>query len=650
MRLRLAFVMLLIAAGVARAQSEDVVGLLAPMPEPTAKVERVELRGDGAVGLDAAGQVVWTVPHASLGDDGAKTPPAVVMGDRAVYAIRGDLMQVEAATGVVAARTRFPAVIDDLSLAKDGALEVRLRDSERGGASVDVVRYRLGQPAPGRGSTDAIPWSASSQDAGRLVPGWDGGSKAFDVDKIPVDLRDAALAALASAAERDPTNPHYRLLEGQLVRAAGRADDAAIAFTAAAATPAAAWTDLLHVWTRLEELGVPAAATQAYDRAIAGMKAQGVRPDRQRAVLAIAPYVPRLALEAALEAGDAARVDALSTRLWQLAPHVEGGRWVWAQLAAWLDTHDRALAETWRARAAEGGRMIGLTGADDVDLDGWASGSAGFLVAIPIVALLIGLRRGAAARTTPVQFPYVQLVDLIALLLPLIPAIYGRMQVNDAMSTVSRSAAAPVPLFSDAVDAETVSFVERELVESGARTELLTYLKAELDALRAGGRSDAAPFDLDRTLPDALAAHPPLGTRLRQLDDGFEGLSGEQQVPTPSIPGALGLGLVLFLLGFAVAKRKPGVRVLAQVIPGGAGPLWAFGGLVTAAMTCAIYAWAWDPWFGTLAPPAFDKMFGLGELPDLAAPASPTPWWPFAALVGAIAAQAAAAWYERRRA
>lgn len=650
MRFGIALVCLIACAGGVRAQTEadevaDEIAPIWPESKPQPRAETVAVRGDAVVGLDGAGEVAWTIRHASLGEAGAKPPPPPVrIGDRAIYAIRGDLIEVDVDDGVVARRTRFPASIDDVQLGKDGtSVDVRLRDAQRGGASVDVIHHELGKGAPGRATTDAVPWAASARDAGLLVPGWVPG-KGLPA-KIDDALRDVALPALAEAAERDPTNPHYLLLLGQL----HDGDERAQAFTAAATLPGAVATDLLHVWAELEELGAVDAAATAFDRGLDALEQGGVRPDRQRALITLVGYVPRDAIASAVDGGNSDRVDALMTRVWKLAPHVEAGHFVWTQLAAWLEARGRVdLAQTWRDRAAEGGRLFGVTTLED-DLDTMALVSAALLVAIPLVALLIGLRRGAQARTTPAQFPYLQLVDLAAMLLPLIPAVYAQLRVMDTITVMGRSAAAPVALFSDAVDAETVTFVEKKLPESEAKAEVLTYLRAELDAMRAGGRSDLEPIDPDTTLVAAFRAKEPLGARLAHVDDGLDGLEGEQQVPTPSIPRALGLGLVMFAIGFAIAKRKPGAQLLARIVPGGAGPLWAFGGLVAGAFVCGLYYFAWDPWLGEVATPGFDKMFGLDALPDAPPASRPTPWWPFAAIGGAVAAQAAAAFLELRR-
>ncbi len=640
--------LVLATAGVAHAQTDsgtETDGIAPIWPKPRPAAETVELRAEGAVGLDAGGKVVWTIRHASLAETATKPPPPVVrVGDHAVYAIRGDLIEADVHDGVVVRRTRFPAEIDDVQAAKDaGVVDVRLRDAQRGGASVDVVRFELGKPAPGRASTDAVPWVASAHDAGLLVPRWDP-KKNVAASKLDGEERATALAAVREAAERDPTNPHYRLIEGQLLDGADRGR----AYVAAATTAGAPWTDLLHVWSELEELGAPDAAAQAFDRAIEGRDLAGVRPDRHRGLIWLTTYVPRDALGSAIEAKDVARVDALSTRLWRLSPNVEGGRLAWTSLAAWFDARDRKdLGDEWRARARATTAMTGI-GPEDEDLDMLAAIAAALLTAIPLVALLIGLRRGAESRTVPMQFPYLQLVDLAAMLLPLIPAVYAQVRVTDAIVVIGRSASAPSGLFADAVDSETVAFVDKKLPESEAKTRVLTYLRAELEALRAGGRSDAEPYD-HATLVEAFRAPDPMGTRLRRVDEGYEELQSNQRVPAPSIPRALGLALLLFAIGFAVARRKPGAQLLARIVPGGAGPLWAFAGLVTGAFLCGLYHFAWDPWLGEIAVPRFDELFGLGGIPEAPAPARATPWWPFAVIGGAVAAQAAAALLELRR-
>lgn len=606
--------------------------------------QRLELREGEAVGVSADGIDLWRIAHPAIRSrtDDARGP--VVAGGRTVYAVRGDLIEADLIAGRVVARTRFPALIHELTPAPGDEPAVDVLVQGNPGEPTDlVIRYRLGAAAPGRGAWSVLALTGTIADADGVAEG--GG--------------DDAIARLAAASVRDPLNPHLHVHRGLLLRDAGRAAEADQALDAGLAIEGAPWSDWLRVSRTLEDHGDGDRAERAFQRGFDAMLAAGVRPERVRSLLGFTLFVPRDAMREAIAAGDVARADRIATRVWKLSPHGEGSRYAWLQLAAWLRGHGRAdLAEAWDARAADGGTVWGAPKgslADAWNVDLWVPPLFALLLAAPLVALLIGLRRGADSRDPARRVGLGhRAVDLAAVLLPLCAAMVFQVRIDAELASVGRLAASPVGLYLDAVEPGTPEWLRDRLAPSSARDRYLAYTTAELDALRAGGRAEVEPPDVDETFTAAFSTPDPLGARIqRAFEAQFDVLVADLEpgwLPALSWRQSLIACAALFALGLLAGRVAPRLRLASDLVPGGAASLGPFAGLVTGGLLYAAYELTYSAPLAQIAIPSFAKYYGLDGAPplgpELELPGAPTA--AVAAVVIAILLQLAASLRDRR--
>jgi hypothetical protein len=655
------------AALPAATQPQSAPAATQPQSQPQSQPAlRAVVDADGVIAVTPQGTEAWRVRHASLHTrPGEKIVGPLTVAGRTVYAVRADLLELDLRRGVVARRTRFPAAI--AALAPAGAMadpRVQVTLQYRGGAAASqpapgsqpapvVIPHRLGGVAPGRSFWDPREWLGAWTDARELVPEL----KADNADpaKLAPEVRERAIAALREAAAHDPTNPHYLVLLGALLQAGNLATDAGRAFAAAAEAPAH-WADLLRAASALEDAGARDAARRAFARGVGGLEAAGVRTERLRGAVAVTTLMPppRKALVEALKAKDAARVDEIVQRSARLFPAGEGTAQAWARLAAWLREQGKAdLAARWEERARHGGAAFGARPGRDLaaEIDARVPFLLGALLGAVLIAFAVGLRRGGTSRTQSdalARVPIPRLGDLAIILVPLAVALLLDLGTGDRLAAIARYASAPTGLFVDAADAPDVERWVGAHVEPGpARDLLAAWVAQEGQAARAGGRSVAPPLDCE-ACHEALEAPGAFGTQMRRslagtvaaLTARVTALGGKPE----SLASARGVGaaaiaaLVLFVLGFLLARLFPLAQVLAWLIPGGARALSIPAGLVTALAAAALCGNTYPALLSQLVVPQAYRLHGLELIAPAEGVGATAPIWVFGALGLALVA------------
>jgi hypothetical protein len=362
------------------------------------------------------------------------------------------------------------------------------------------------------------------------------------------------------------------------------------------------------------------------------------------------------AIAEAIAAGDVARVDELATRVWTLAPRVEGGDLGWSVLADWFGAHGRAdLAARWRARAdvaADG--LLNAHRAGALASLRWIPVLAGMLIAVLLGTLLVGVRAAQAraahraalrARGGPRWWPRFRWHDALVVGLPLVVAIAiaDHLRAATDFSGVWSSAA-----YDSLGSPDVIQRLER-LPSNPARDEVLAYARAEQAAAARGTWSDAAPpsdptlveafrdprMDLDRaerTLHWSYGATTLIYYAL-EIDEPLE---------------ATLLLAALLAIGAVLATRWPRLgRATAATIPGGAPGFSIASGLVIGVVAAAVITLVGLS-FEAFDPKDFAKYFGLADVWTYRSTGEPRAWAAFA-LAAVVGAQVWLVRRDRRR-
>jgi hypothetical protein len=583
-----------------------------------------------ALSLGAARARADAPAHPDLpqtGTEPARPSPLVTVatatGARHFYGYGADLLEWDGKA--IVARTRLPARIVALAPRDGKTITVTLAPkSEFGFAREKVeVPVSLDGARPGRGFWSGGPFDAylSFREARAVASGLDL-EKPLDEHRRPV-----VLAALSAREAVDRVNPFLPLFRGQILARVGLREDAQKAFDAAADLPGAAFNDLLRVATLLEEEGAKAAADRAFDRGLSALRAAGMRPERLQSQLAhqVLLGVPRKALFEGLQTGDVERVDRIEERVFRLCPRVEGAPTAFRHVAAWMRARGRGdLAGKWELRARDASTSV--TNAEPPrGFERVLPTIAGMLVVSPLVALVVGLRRGARPNDRPARAA----LDALAVLLPLIASLALLAWSSARFEALARRSAAPIAMLDDAAASPDVAtFVERRLVASPERDALAAWAARESAAIRAGGRDEAPPPDdalilraFDRTdvagaLRDALGNDAPSGQVF-----GFR--------------HSLIASAIALVLGWGIGRRTPrAARAASRVVPGGAASLAPVGPLLGGMFLGALFALA-GLHRAALGATDHARFFGLEAIATYGVVASELSWaW---AIVGAYA-------------
>lgn len=553
----------------------------------------------------------------TTGTEPARPLPAIEVGKLQLYAYGADLL-VWDGTAIVA-RTRLVARIVGLAPRDDRSVTVTLAPKSEYGFvrdRVDVV-VPLDEARPGRGFWSGGPFEAylTLREARAVARG-------LDLEQpLGAEQQKDVLAALAAREAIDRTNAFLPLFRGQILARAGDRDGAAKAFDAAADLAAAPFNDLLRVATMLEDEGASAAADRAFDRGLAGLRAAGLRPERLQSQVAhqVMLGVPRRALTEALTHGDVAKVDRLQERVFRAFPRLEGAQTAWGDVAAWMRARGREdLAAKWSTRAAEAGSAV-TNLATSASLERILPTIGGMAVVAPLVALVVGLRRGARKQDGTGRIVW----DVCAALSPLVATLCLIAWANARLEVVARRSLSPVALFDDgAASPDVARFVEARLSPGSERDTLQRWIADEARAVTAGGRFEGPAPD-DATMVAAFEradVRKALRDAISKADAGGARLLGFQHTVLAAV--------LAFVLGHVIGQRTPRAAIAAsRVVPGGTESLGLIGALLGGAFLGALFAFAGvDRALSPAALPHFARFFGLESIAGEAPPPPSRAW------------------------
>lgn len=578
-----------------------------------------------AVGLFAVDAGAAPAAHPQLlpssGEVVQPLPPIELSG-RTLYAHGADLLEWDESQQAIVARTRLPARIAAL-VPRDGALAVTLAPKSEFGFARDRIEILMPLGArPGRGF-----WSGGIADAyltlreARVV------ASGFDVEAANLDAarREAILAALLAREKVDRTNAFLPFFRGQLLARAGRRPDALRAFDDAASLAAAPFNDLLRLSPMLEDEDAIDAAGKAFDRGFAALRAAGLRPERLQSQVSyqVLMGVPRHALSAALARGDVDRVDRIEDRVAAAFPRLEGADRAWADLALYMRAHGREdLAVKWSGRAEAASSSASNLTIPPV-LARLLPTIVGMSVIAPLIALCIGLRRGARRADSTRRI----VLDLLTALAPLLATIALIVWANARIETIARRSTVPMALLDDGAASPDVGrFVRQRLVDSPERATLLTYIDNEANATRAGGRFEGAPPD--DTVVRAALDHADVRGALR--DAIARPIAGSRTLGFQHSVLAAGL---MFLAGYFLGGRTPrAADAASRVVPGAPESLGIVGALLGGVLLGALFAFAGvDRLLWSIGGPNVARYFGLESIAT--PPPMPSRAWAWAALL-----------------
>ncbi len=561
-----------------------------------------------------------------LTGDPVRPLPLVTAGTRTFYAHGADVLEWNG-TAIVD-RIRLSARIAAIAARDEKTLLVTLAPKSDFGFASDRVEVLvpIGGPRPGRGL-----WSGGGVDAYLTLREARAVASGFEPENKELDEKKRAelLAALSAREAIDRTNAFLPFFRGQILLRAGRRDDALRAFDAAVNREHAPFNDLLRLSQMLEDEDEPAPAQRAFERGMTGLQAAGLRPDRLQSQVAyqVLMGVPRFALANALAKGDAARVDAIEERVALAFPRLEGAQLAWRDLAVWMRERGREdLAAKWSSRAELASASVSNL-ATPALLDRLLPTILGMSVIAPLVAFVVGLRRGARRSDSTRRVA----LDIVSAVAPLV-AIVGLIAWSNArLEVIARRAYVPIALLDDGVASPDVArFVEQRLAPSAERDRLLQWANDEARATREGSRFEGrAPDDgairaaferanVRAAIRDALGQRSPLTTSQRAL--GFQ--------HTILLTGLLLIG------GYFLGGRTPRAAAAAsRVVPGGPESLPILGPVLGGAFLGALLALTvGEQLFASIAAPNNARFFGFESIAR--APAiAPDRTWAIAILV-----------------
>lgn len=641
----------------------------------------IEVVDGGLNCIDDDGQLHWDIHHPALWGDQqdyrqggeALTPiaPVDVAGDT-YYAVRRDLLKIDARTGVVEQRVRFPAPITELDAHGDGAeLNVTVRDhfeefpDDDGIGESVTIRHRPGDPSPPQ-----YIWSAprskdlflTDRDAHWLARA--------------ADNPDQALQLLEQARSADPTNPFLSLVLGELLADQGDDDAAQNAFEDAAEAPAV-WRDLLAVSSRLETAGASDEADLAFQRGLELMEDAGISRQRLHSLIPVVtslmmPTGEDSPIHQGLLDGDPEQVDRLISRFARLAPLVESGSYNWEALANWMELQgEEGLADKWQQLADENRNYAyDVYTRSVVQVDRALLALIGLTITLVILALLIGMRGGMARRrlnqaeegpTRPDWLPRVRIRDLLAPALMFVAACAIPFVINTHADVVDKLGNIPVAAGQDGLAAPQAMAWLENLSDSADLDQVLTTATREMEAVQRGEPvADKQP--MIHHLIEALykdARHTQLELlRQGRMPDFIATARAAQNDPSAfRSPRSVSLGFTLIPLGglvlfaligsFIGARATRFSRSVLMIVPGGGFRLPFLGAVALLALVAAVGAHiGLDSLIYRMTQPQFLEYFGLQSLEHLAP--TPSRLWAWITLGAVVIFQGLFIWQLRQ--
>ncbi|HZV00247.1 MAG TPA: serine/threonine-protein kinase, partial [Planctomycetota bacterium] len=278
----------------------------------------------------ASGRELWRFPPPLDGTISAPRSPLVLAphpgpppasrgeGALVVVAWGTDVLALDPLTGVVRSRARTLDEVAGLLPAPDG----RVLAAQR--ATAGHARSRLVPCEPGKVLAPVIPGASvtalSFEASSARV--WVGEPRAERPAAADVE---AALARLALARGRDPTNAAWDLEEAKLVELAGRHDDARAALERFGRGDLSAW-ELAVAAQWANDHGLADAGEKLLERAVLRAAALGHDADASPALLGNAGFAARRAAESAAKKGDTESMLRELALARELATVVEGDR------------------------------------------------------------------------------------------------------------------------------------------------------------------------------------------------------------------------------------------------------------------------------------------------------------------------------------
>lgn len=609
----------------------------------------------GGVGcLFSDGTTKWRIEHPSLWDDvdsylareEERFPVGpILVGARAFYGVRADLLELDLEAGRVMRRRRFPAPIVAIESIEGRTDQVKIvinfvEWNATGTGEEIEIRQDLDAPGPSQNvwaGKDYMLLSLSAKyDADWLKKRGDG---------------------VVEAAKRDPVNLFLLgHLEEELENGAGIARWTE-ALEAQGKAAGAAWTDGLAISWRLEaQEETRDLAEKVYEAALEQMSASAISPQRMSALINhIVRHLDALVvIEEAVQKGELVRVEALSERIVAISPLVEGGDYAWVSLADWLEAQWRD-GEVWRVRGERNRQdSFSMSGHDARRIDLLVPIMVGLMVALFLYTFLVGLRRGVKGTN-----PWVSasgLLDILGVLLVAVALISVNSMLVNHILIVGQIATAPVNLADDTLAAPDVEAWLENLAAGEARDRLLEIARQEREALEGGFvRVDkTSVFELvhQAVMNDALRA------QRKSLVSGqvanpltTVSLGGGRTLHTLSFLGVVAFLLILVLImivGGFVGRFVPVVgRWGPLMVPGGAKLLAPLGGLLLAGF---IAGWTavlgFDQVMTSITGAQSGQYFGLDSIVDQEY-ISPGRLWAWSCIVVALVLHGIAVAIER---
>jgi Flp pilus assembly protein TadD len=310
-------------------------------------------QGEAELRALAGPEVRWSYRLAER--KGQKVPAPIQVGEVVVFCHGAQLYEATAATGEIRRRMLLPGPCAALTARPDG-YELRCEGGQ------DRQRWeRSFSLAPGQGDPgtvlpgEFIALLSSRRQAEETL------GKTAPERKAAAELpeqRDAALARLDQLRKQDPTNPWLDLKRAELLRAAGKAEEAGKAIEDTLAHEARYDLELLMLSAPLRTLA-PEAGERAFRRGVRWLLERGYEPE-----MATGALVPVLLLgrpgeppggeQKPLDVDrDHALLEAHGERLLDVAPNAEGSTWFFAALEqAAARRGDEARAQRWRPLAS----------------------------------------------------------------------------------------------------------------------------------------------------------------------------------------------------------------------------------------------------------------------------------------------------------
>lgn len=646
---------------------------------------------DGGVAcVDADGERSWEVVHpamwgeleAYLRGKAAEQPlEPVELAERAYYAWRADVFELDPELEQIVDRVRFPAPIVDLEAADDHlvvTVEDQLDELTDGqlpvtvdhGLDPDETRtvdliHRPGTPSPGQ-----LSWSIEDG-ADMFQAEWDA---RWRVEKA--DAPAEAIDLLRLARSIDTTNPFLSVELGRLLGEQGDDEAARRAFERAVETPNPVWRDMLAASTSLEQAGAPDKSDAAFDRGLELMRRAGISEER---IVALVPMMTTLMMETgddspihrALMAENPQEVDRLLSRYAHLVPYIESGDIAFEAVANWMtDQGEDGLAQKWQQLADENREYAQKLFSETIgEIDRAILVSFSIGLGLLLIVFLVGLRGGVARRQLRDRDPEadgsswllrLRFRDLVVPSLLFVALAALPFYFNPHVEVVDKISGAPLSTGQDGLASpQTLEWLE-SLSESPALDEVISTGMRELTALQTGEELPAKEPIIHHLVEAMYAdAHHNQLELLRQgrMPDVVATAAAAHSRSPASERSSMSLALLLvpllgllvvLLVGSFIGAKAPGIaRPILLVIPGGSRRLAPIGAVALVALIAALAAHAGlDSLLYEAGKPMHLEYFGLQSLDDY----TPTPsrTWASATLAVVAIYQAAIITWDLR--